>query len=332
MGSPYKQRSSKEESGAGTGRSTHFVFDHKVFAIKDAYFGLTEDTKEPVFRVLLGDLLTALPLKRLRDEFGIDSGSHDDDLLCVVEKGLRYVKEIRHRDSIPSELLDGTASWSIEEKHRVIALWRLLLKVSFWLSGGEVKHVSDWRRLLEIAGRPETRQRIEEATAEIAFLLGLPFERRREVLERIEAFGRELAYIEALRDRFALVKEIAAKLAEFGRLYSGEKDKSFREDIARVQTLLAGPVAHFEHSFLAIDAQSAKVLDLLRNFDERVAFIRHTRDDLHYHLRDWDEVIDLWEGVAVQRSPENEALIRETYRFAARNFSLSRSWTNPKGG
>ena len=41
-----------------------------------------------------------------------------DDLFA---RGVRFVKEIRPKDSIPSELLDGTASWSYEERHNASA-------------------------------------------------------------------------------------------------------------------------------------------------------------------------------------------------------------------
>jgi len=330
MGSLHKMRSLKDESRGKRCESTHFDFDHKVFAIRNAYFGLAEDTKEPVFRVLLGELLTALPLRRLRDDFDILPESHDDELLGIVESGLRFAKEIRHKDSIPSELLDGSASWSVEEKHRVLALCRLLLKVSFWLKGGDAKNAGDWQRLKALTQLPETQQRIEEATAEIADMLGIGFARRREVLDWIEEYGRETAYIEALRDRFLLVKQIVAKLGEFGHLYSGSNDKTFREEIARVQTLLSNPAAQFEASFAAVDAQSSNVLDLLKRFEEKVNFVRDTRDDLHTRLRDWDDIIAEWDGVTPHRSPEAEALIRHTYGFAARNFSQTRSWTRTK--
>ena len=36
-------------------------------------------------------------------------------MLKPVAQGLKYVKDIRPGDTIPRELLDGTASWSIDK-------------------------------------------------------------------------------------------------------------------------------------------------------------------------------------------------------------------------
>jgi hypothetical protein len=102
-------------------RSTHFMFDHKVFTLKGARFALTEDGSTPAFHVELGALVASLPLSTLRTEFSIDRDAGDGVLLAIVEKSLRFVKEIRPGDSIPRELLDGSASWSVESRHRLRA-------------------------------------------------------------------------------------------------------------------------------------------------------------------------------------------------------------------
>ncbi len=107
-------------------RSTHFLFEHKVFTLKGARFALTEDGSTPAFHVELGTLIASLPLGTLRGEFASIAIRRMTSLLTVVEKSLRFVREIRPGDSIPRELLDGTASWSVEERHRLRAkahLW-----------------------------------------------------------------------------------------------------------------------------------------------------------------------------------------------------------------
>ena len=53
-------------------RSTHFLFEHKVFTLKGARFALTEDGSTPAFHVELGTLVASLPMGTLRAEFGID--------------------------------------------------------------------------------------------------------------------------------------------------------------------------------------------------------------------------------------------------------------------
>src|SRR5882724_8269649 len=102
-------------------RTTTFSFQNKLFGLEGGYFSMTRDSKEPVFHVMLGELRAALPLPMLREEFKIAVDSPDDRLLGIVEKSLRFVKEIYPNDTIPRELLDGSASWAVEERHRQIA-------------------------------------------------------------------------------------------------------------------------------------------------------------------------------------------------------------------
>src|SRR5262249_30029122 len=147
--------------GGSTDRSTHFVFDAKVFRLERAYFSLTH-ANEPIFHVLLGAINAALPLPTLRAEFNIDPDSSDGKLLDIVEKSLRYVKEIRPNDSIPRELLDGSASWTVEERHRIIAQSRLVVQLSSWLTGEEMI-ISDVTQLEQIAEDPGTKQRVQKA-------------------------------------------------------------------------------------------------------------------------------------------------------------------------
>ena len=61
----------------------------------------------------------------LRREFDLGDESNDAKLLDSVAKSLKYVKQIRPNDLIPQEILDGTASWSVEDRHRAVARDRL---------------------------------------------------------------------------------------------------------------------------------------------------------------------------------------------------------------
>jgi hypothetical protein len=125
-------------------RSTHFAFQHKVFSIKDAVFRLSQ-TEEPLFRVELGDLKCGVSVPSLRNEFGIKPESDDGKLLGLIEKALRFVKEIRPGDSIPKELLDGSCSWSVEDRHRKLAHNRMTVQLVSWLSGSACRRPSPRR-------------------------------------------------------------------------------------------------------------------------------------------------------------------------------------------
>src|SRR5262249_8302039 len=81
--------------GSPLDRSTHFAFEHKLFQLANAHFVLNAADGTAVLRVKLGDLDAVLTLPTVRAEFDITKESHDGQLLAIVEKGLRYVKEIR---------------------------------------------------------------------------------------------------------------------------------------------------------------------------------------------------------------------------------------------
>jgi hypothetical protein len=307
----------------GDDRVTTFAFQNKVFSLDGGYFSMTGDGREPVFHVMLGDLRASLPLPTLREAFKIATGSSDNELLGIVEKSLRFVKEICPNDSIPRELLDGSASWSVDDRHRLIAKSRLAIQVSTWLSGEETV-ISDLDRLQQLADDPATKQRVQNALGEIAEKLGLGREGKQQVMDKIDQFARELCYIEALRERCGSVRQIVVMLNRLMKTYRA--DKSVCEDIVRILQLLRTPVGDFDATFELIDAQTGQILNVLQRFNSQVEFVREMRNDLHQRLMKWDDLLAKWEGMSAARSPEAEALIKESYRFVAFHFPQMQVW------
>lgn len=308
---------------AGMPRSTYFNFQHKVFGVEGARFAHTTDTKEAALYVMLGDLQVALLLPTLREEFGIKPDSQDGQLLGVIERSLKYVKEIRPNDSIPREILDGSASWSVEDRHRMIAKGRLSLQLASWLTGEE-SVVVDAVQLEQLVEDPATKQKIDKAFGEIAEKLGLGRDRKSEVVDRIDALARELSYIEALRERYGCVLEIIRKLAEFVRTY--RNDRQITQEISRVRTLLMRPQSEFDSLFGQCDAMTGEILSVLKKFDAQVEFVRDMRDDLHTKLMAWDDVITQWSGMEVAKGEAQENAIKAMYRFVARNYPQRQDW------
>lgn len=304
-------------------RSRVFAFQHKLFTVDGGYFAIQKSTGEAAFHVPLGDLKGAIPLSTLRYEFRVNENSADGRLLDVVEKSLRYVKEIRPYDSIPHELLDGTASWSVEERHRRIAHNRLTVQLASWLTGGE-SVIQDAVRLEQVAQDPETKRRVQEAFTRLAEKAGFGKERRQEVVDMIDAIARELSYVEALRDRYARVRYIGAQLAVLNGLY--RRDGGIRDEIFRMQVLIRSPLANFDNMFGQVDAQTGEILSVVKNLKAQIRFIREMRDELHFRLMLWDDLTDSWTGIPVEKSSEVELLLKETYRFLARHFGQAVEW------
>lgn len=307
-------------------RSTHFAFENKLFSVPGARFALTKGQRDPAFHVLLGDLQVSLSLDTIRHEFNIKADSVDAELLGVVERSLRFVKEIRPNDSIPREILDGSASWSVEERHRMIAKGRLSLQLASWLAGEE-SIVSDMTALEQLVEDPATKQRIEQAFGDVAEKLGMGRERKQEVVDRIDDLARELSYIEALRERYGEVRAIIEKLNALVRAYRG--DRTTTQEISRVRTLLMRPQQEFDSLFTQCDAMTGEILSVLKKYEPTVEFIRNMRDELHSKLMLWDDIIETWKPVEAVKGEVQEKAIKDMYRFVAQNFPQRQDW---KGG
>ncbi len=305
------------------GPTTTFDFQHKVFTIQGGYFSFTSDRSEVVYYVPLGTNVAAVPLAALRSTFEIRRGSRDDRLLTTVESSLRFVKIIRPGESIPNELLDGTASWQVSDEHRALARNRVLIQLASWSSGHEIV-VSDPTKIEQIAEDPVTKQRVADAYVKLTEALGLSPDRQVEVEARIAAYIHELAYIEALRGRLALIRSIVEKSERMRAAY--RLDRTFVTEITQMIRLFKTPLAEFQTIFDQVDGQSGEVLALLKNLESQIEFTRRMRDELHHKLLDWDDLIEQWKRGGGERSATGEGLIKTTYRFLAQRYMSATIW------
>jgi hypothetical protein len=307
--------------------NTEFNFAHKVFAIPGAYFALTPDAREPALFVQLGSVRASLAIPSICNEFGIAPENPDHRLLELVKGALSYVKEIRQNDSIPTELLTGKASWSVDEVHHLIAQSRLAIQLVSWISGSEVA-VQDQKQLLQLAEDPSMKKRVQDAFTEASEKLGLGPDRRQEVVDRIDNLGRELAYIEALRERTREIDGVARKIREI--VESHPRNKLLLENLVRVGTLIDMPIKEFQGIFDQVEAQTCEIFAVLKNFDPQVRFIRETRDDIRRKLLLWEDIIRAWQDKSQFAADRVDALVQSTYAFLARNYAQSRQWQTRK--
>jgi hypothetical protein len=309
---------------SGPDSTTNFQFAAKVFSVAGAYFGMAQDGRPALF-VRLGELRAAVSFPSLRSEFAIADDSSDGRLLTLVEQALGFVKQVRPGDSIPSELLDGSASWGVDERHHAIARGRLAAQLAAWLGGGEASKL-EADQVIELAEDADIKQRVQKAFDELAEKLGIGRERRQEVVDKIDGFAAELAYIEGLRDRYAEVQGVARKCRELGGLY--KRDRTVTENLIRIRALMQTPLADFDNTFEQVEAQTCEIMTVLRKFPEQVAFVRRMRDELRRKLLKWDELIELWKVPHHEEADRVDRLVRETYGFLARNYSLSSRWAS----
>ncbi|MBP2299257.1 hypothetical protein [Azospirillum picis] len=317
------ERAAKEDALAQPMRDTHFDFQHKVFSLPGAFFCQEPNSKEPVLNILLGDLKAALAFPTLMESFQIEEGTHDARLLEIIEQGLAFVKRIRPGEEIPGELLDGRASWSVDDRHRIIAKGRLTMQIVSSVTGNEVI-VSDIDELEQLVEDPQTKDRMKLGLGKIAERLKLTNNPEQYLSDRIDDLAQELSYIEALRDRFKHIRRIDGSMAKLATIY--RTDRTFCSELNRMQGLIRKPLREYDMIFDQADAQTGDIVGALRNFHPTVQFIRKIRDDLRAKLLEWEELLTGWDSVSMERSAQVEQLQKQTYRFLASRYIETTVW------
>lgn len=314
------------EVAAAAARPTNeeFSFKHRVFSVSGCVFRKGGDGHSVLFFFPLGDALVSVPVDKILATFEIPADSEDAALLRRIGDALKYVREIRPGDSLPSEIIDGRASWMVDEKYSVTAKARISLQLVAWLSGNH-NETFDMHELVVMAEKPETRAKVQQAFASLAERLGFGPERRQEVVDLVDRFTVELSYIEALRDRFGALHRILTELKSLCSVY--RRDRTTVEMITRCSTLLSKPIQQVFARFDTLDANTGEILSTLQRFDKQVAYVREVRDELRETYLLWEELIALWEVIKPVAGPETERALQTTYRFAARNFSSGRAWS-----
>ncbi len=305
-------------------KSTHFLFDHKIFAIPDCCITSDPNTGDPGLSLPLGEVRAFLPLGPLMKMFK-DFTEDDTRLLNVAMRGLTHVREIRPGDSIPAEILDGSASWSVGPEQLDRARGRMLAAL-VTLDGTAFDPTHADIGAAALCNDPKFDARRTAALKIVEEKLGDMLGNPKTVLGIIERISRELSYIEGLRERYGLVSRISARILSAGRLYKNSGGLS--EEIYRVRILMRAPMEEYRSAFANIDAQFAEILNVVRKPEEMVAFIRKNRDGLHQRLMIWDALIAEWQDEdASAKSKRLEMMMRATYRFVARRFPADQDWT-----
>jgi hypothetical protein len=304
----------------------HCCLVHRVFAMfGDPLFRRAESDGAPVMVVHMGDKEAAIPLTALKHEFGIKKASDDGRMLDLVVQSLDFVAGLRIGDALPPEVLSGEASWEPDDVHLQIANARLQWQLVAWLNSGtgaDAEHL-DAESLLQVADDPARRQQVQQAFAKAAEALGLPD--RAAVIELVKDLARELAYIEALRDRLlrrAMV--MADKLNRIAKAFRG--DASHLETLTQVRRLAGTALKQISRRFDELDAQTGEVMSALRNAESQRTFIRSNRDWLYRTQRAWQSLLAEWEGAGISFDEGILQLLNRTYQFLAVRFLPVTEW------
>lgn len=300
--------------------NTHFAFESKVFQVEGCFFSQTEGTREVIFNIPIGELTGSIRLNSLCAEFGIEKGSTDERLINLVKRGIPYVRQIRPNDVIPSEVLDGSASWQIKPEHAALAMNRLSIRLVNWLMGSDMDTM-DKTAVLSMGEDADIKARVNDALDKAAKQIK---RKKTEVISRFENLAKELAYIEALRDYYTGIYHLYGRLKRFQKIY--HDDANFIQEIERMKQLMKPPVEKVRETFDNLDLETMEVLPLIKSYEAKVNLIRTSRDQLHLETTIWQDLQKIWEGVPDNRCEEAKIALQNTYKFLAKNFTVTHSW------
>ena len=303
------------------------ALQHRLFTQIDApMFRRSEADNTAVLIVRLGEREAAIPLRALQNECGIEDDSPDGRMLGLIAESLDYVTGLRIGDNLPPEVCTGEASWRPDAVHLTIAATRLQLQLVHWLgagSGAEQTNL-DADALLQAADDPALRQQVQAAFDQAAIALGLPDATG--VIAGLEDLARELAYIEALRDRLLRrVRSVTQKLAP-GTL-GLRSDSSRMETLTQVRRLSSAALRQISARFDELDAQTGEVMSALRNADSQRTFIRSNRDWLYRSQRAWEPLLADWDRISDMNDEGFWPLLIRSYQFLAPRFMAVTEWT-----
>jgi hypothetical protein len=302
-----------------TVRLSHFFFRK----IEDIVFHIDDRTGEPCIYVKYAKQEASIPFAGFLTEFRIAPDSEDGRMLDMVQRGLRYVKALRIGDPVPLEILTREASWSISPRHFKISYQRVSMQLVNWVTGSDTL-ITDPEQLIQLADDPGIKKKVNDAFGSAARDLGLPPDRKDEVVGHVQELANELAYIEALRERLRHIDKMREKIQALRRSYARENTVLLMVD--QVARLIERATHEFKDIFNEIDAQTGEIIAVLKNLSNQIAYIRDRRDELHVRLGAWDDMLKKWANAPVEASMRNTELVRDTYRFLAPRFMATREW------
>jgi hypothetical protein len=302
----------------------HCVLHSPVFTrLGEGTFRRAETDGAPVMVVPLGDGFASLPLRSLQREFGIEDDSPDGRMLALIAESLEFVSSLMIGDPLPSEVLNGKASWEPTAKHQATAAAKLRLQLIDWLDPSLVANESELPSLERMESDPKLRASVQKAFERAAEELKLP--NVQAVAQLVSEIAGELAYIEALRDRF--LRRVQSMVVRIDAIAAGVVSQDRKMLLARISRLAHLALDQIAGRFILVDGQTREVLSTLRNASAHRSFIRSHRDWLFKSSRGWEPILVEWDASAMPGLDDATwARLNRTYHFLAPRFMPVQEW------
>ena len=145
--------------------------EHPIFArLGEISFRRADSDGAPAMVIPLGEREAVVPLRALQREFAIADDSEDGQMLALIAESLDYVASLRPGDALPGEVLDGSASWQPEPRHRALVAARLRDQLLF----PEIDYMKvDKARGMNVS--VVTTARTDEEARKLLQFIGMPF-------------------------------------------------------------------------------------------------------------------------------------------------------------
>ena len=286
-----------------------------------ATFRRAESDGAPVMVVPLGDGIAALPIRSLQREFAIEDDSPDGRMLGLIAESLDFVAGLALGDPLPSEVLTGEASWQPAVKHQQLAAARLRQQLLSWVDPAAAEEPPPSLERMETD--PALRAAVQRAFEQAAQELGLADPR--EAMDLLAAIASELAYIEALRERF--LRRVQSMVVRLDGLSHGAVVNMERQAaLSRIRRLAHIALDQVASRFAEVDDQTGEVLATLRDADSHRTFIRAHRDWLYRSSRAWEPILAEWDTAMAGLDESSWQRLTRTYQFLAPRFMPVQEW------
>ena len=297
----------------------YFNFVARVFQVDGVWFQHDETSGAAAFWVPMGAITACIPVSKVIREFSIDPDGSDGHLLLRIEQALKYAPVIRPGDSIPSELIDGTASWKYEISHNLVAEGRLLWHLLRWAEIDVPENLSPAKYIS--FGQDQGPQK-DRALAILKVTAQQDKYSEKELNDLMGQLSVDLAYIEALRDHFAPIFQLQNEFVRAKQTCRGQKEAV--EEFGRISTLTQKPMRLVREKFSQIDLILESFDCLLYEAEVSTEEIRKIRNQLHLESCKWRPIVEDWR--AAKKPTDDLQLRHRVYHFLASQWPLENNW------
>lgn len=301
-------------------------FQHPFFQTNaDGYFHLDLADCKPVYVINLGDQGGIISLQSIKQELRLGDYGADEAMLNAVCGALKFVDEIRVGDSLPSEIINGEASWEPEAHHRTIADRRVVAAMVKWSEGldGPISELNDLQRFTK---EHVNQDKIAQALRRLDETVGSESRGLLRIQPVLKRLAKELSYIEAQRETVERIRRIGRILEHIRRVGGGQASDT--HEVTAVLRLYKYMMGIFDEELASVDDQVAQFLAAVSANETLFEHIRQVRNELRCQLMAWEEPLSHWQGVTRKNidSAEVASKISDLYRFLAPLYAPIDEW------